>query len=48
MWPVVSRGKRSVRLDVREPAGQDTVRARSCDVDVLIGRAADAALGPAR
>lgn len=36
MWRLVSRGKRSVRIDVRDPAGQETVRALSREVDVVI------------
>lgn len=36
MWPLVARGKRSVRIDVREPEGQDTVRRLAREFDVLV------------
>ena len=35
-WPVVARGKRSVTLNLRDPAGQDLVRRLAADADILI------------
>ena len=35
-WQVQSRNKRSLRLDLREAAAQDTVRALAAEADVLI------------
>lgn len=35
-WPVVARGKRSVTINLREPAGQDLVRQLIARADVLI------------
>src|SRR5690606_21261114 len=35
-WQVQSRNKRSLALDLRDPAGQDVVRKLAAEVDVLI------------
>ena len=35
-WPVVGRGKKSVTINLREPAGQDLVRRLAADADVLL------------
>ncbi len=35
-WPVVGRGKKSVTINLREPAGQDLVRRLVADADVLL------------
>jgi formyl-CoA transferase/succinyl-CoA--D-citramalate CoA-transferase len=35
-WPVIGRGKRSVTLDLRKPAGQDAFRALARTADVVI------------
>ena len=35
-WPVVARGKRSVTLNLREPAGQEIARRLIAEADVLV------------
>ncbi|MCY4666067.1 MAG: CoA transferase, partial [Acidimicrobiaceae bacterium] len=35
-WPVVGRGKKSVTVNLREPAGQDLVRRLAAGADVLL------------
>ncbi|MYA86538.1 MAG: CoA transferase [Acidimicrobiaceae bacterium] len=35
-WPVVGRGKKSVTINLREPAGQDLVRRLAAGADVLL------------
>lgn len=35
-WPVVARGKRSVTIDLREPAGQELARKLVAGADVLV------------
>jgi formyl-CoA transferase/succinyl-CoA--D-citramalate CoA-transferase len=35
-WPVIGRGKRSITLDLRRPAGQDAFRQLALEADVVI------------
>ena len=35
-WPVVGRGKKSVTINLREPAGQELVRRLAADADILL------------